>query len=540
MSDMSKQTHLHKRNSTYYFRAKVPADLRSLFGKAEEKFSLGTKDYHQAKVLARQASANFDRKCASMRLHSQADTPAPLVLTEDTIGDICALWHRHTLAGDEHTRRSGMPDADFDEQSAARQETGEFLRRALARGQLEKSEPALQQFLHLLRLHPTGNADAWEQLRYRFLQTLVETHAQQMQRDAGEPVRTPELPSASFSPCGDALTLDALFEDWEALEADRPDKTVNDMRRTIREFEEAVGQKPAEAITRSDVMTYRNYLVQTLKRKAKTVDKKLTFLCALFNSAIDHERLTTNPAARIPRPKDDSEPRNPFDGDDLRRLFGSPLYREGLRLGRNTGEAGVWLPVLSLYSGAREEELGQLLVADVSRIDGVWCMNIINSTSKQKATDAEMKRLKTQASRRRLPIHPKVIDAGFLAYVKAVKAAGHTRLFPSLKRDRHGKLTSGFSKVFNAYLRELCITDGTKVFHSFRHTFRDACREADIGEELADALMGHSAQKRTGRQYGRSFSVAKLHAAICRINYPGVTVEVAPASTGESPASVAA
>lgn len=44
MSEMYNQTHLFKRNSTCYFRAKIPVDLQHLLGKTEEKFSLKTKD----------------------------------------------------------------------------------------------------------------------------------------------------------------------------------------------------------------------------------------------------------------------------------------------------------------------------------------------------------------------------------------------------------------------------------------------------------------------------------------------------------------
>jgi hypothetical protein len=29
------------------------------------------------------------------------------------------------------------------------------------------------------------------------------------------------------------------------------------------------------------------------------------------------------------------------------------------------------------------------------------------------------------------------------------------------------------------------------VFHSFRHTFKEVCRDCDIGKELADAIQGH-------------------------------------------------
>ena len=42
---------------TYYFRAKMPSDLRAYLGKSEEMSSLKTKEHINAKALARQASA---------------------------------------------------------------------------------------------------------------------------------------------------------------------------------------------------------------------------------------------------------------------------------------------------------------------------------------------------------------------------------------------------------------------------------------------------------------------------------------------------
>jgi integrase len=41
-----------------------------------------------------------------------------------------------------------------------------------------------------------------------------------------------------------------------------------------------------------------------------------------------------------------------------------------------------------------------------------------------------------------------------------------------------------------------------KTFHSFRHTFKRACREAGISEEIHHALTGHSGGG-VGRSYGR-------------------------------------
>lgn len=64
------------------------------------------------------------------------------------------------------------------------------------------------------------------------------------------------------------------------------------------------------------------------------------------------------------------------------------------------------------------------------------------------------------------------------------------------------------------------VTGRAKVLHSFRHLFKDRCREADLGEELHDALTGHSGG-RVGRDYGAGFSVRRLAEGMARIEFPG-------------------
>ena len=73
------------------------------------------------------------------------------------------------------------------------------------------------------------------------------------------------------------------------------------------------------------------------------------------------------------------------------------------------------------------------------------------------------------------------------------------------------------------------MTDTNKVFHSFRHAFKDALRAGDVPEDLGDALTGHSNQS-VGRSYGakgadamiRRFTLPRMVAAIERVTYPGL------------------
>lgn len=61
------------------------------------------------------------------------------------------------------------------------------------------------------------------------------------------------------------------------------------------------------------------------------------------------------------------------------------------------------------------------------------------------------------------------------------------------------------------------------MFHSFRHTFKDACREAGLARDLHNTLTGHT----TGgidEGYGLGFSMRALGEAIEQIRYEGLTI----------------
>lgn len=66
------------------------------------------------------------------------------------------------------------------------------------------------------------------------------------------------------------------------------------------------------------------------------------------------------------------------------------------------------MPLLGAYSGARLSEICQLRVEDITEANGIWCMKIM----------PEAGSLKTLGSERVVPLHPAVIEAGFLQFVQ--------------------------------------------------------------------------------------------------------------------------
>ena len=127
------------------------------------------------------------------------------------------------------------------------------------------------------------------------------------------------------------------------------------------------------------------------------------------------------------------------------------------------------------------------------------------------------KRLKTPKSKRHVPVHRELIDAGFLDFV-AEAHGGRERLFDTLTIPPRGPRTKNFGKWFGRLLREKAmITDRRVVFHSFRHTFTDACRAAGIAPEIREQILGHANLQ--GYHYGEGYRLEALQAAIDTVMY---------------------
>ena len=108
------------------------------------------------------------------------------------------------------------------------------------------------------------------------------------------------------------------------------------------------------------------------------------------------------------------------------------------------------------------------------------------------------KSLKNGESQRVVPLHPLLIQAGFVEWCERLRREGFQRVFPELSWEP----VSGYSKEakrrMSAMLSGLGMPrDNTKVFHSLRHTANNAfIRLALVGqvpEIVRLRLLGHKA-----------------------------------------------
>jgi integrase len=345
-----------------------------------------------------------------------------------------------------------------------------------------------------------------------------------------------------------ATTLWEAFEAWH-LDARPRVKNLLRVQRSIRRFVEVHQDRPLNAYTKADVRSFLSMMrrmprqvPKALKGAAmpailefmtahpetpsvtpKTVNAYLKDLFMVFNFAMACEMSAQNPASnlRVVDRRVQSELRLPFDIEDLRFIFQeSPIYagclssRQRFRPGpRIIRDAAFWLPLVALFTGARLGELAVSEVADYKYEKGLWYLDIHAA--------ADNRHLKTISSDRRVPLHSELIRIGFLEYLRQCKAEGHVRVFEKVQGRRNIRSAKGWSRSWRTYMQNIGHRDPKKVFHSFRHTFKGACRDVGIHEEVHDALTGHRPFQ-AGRRYGRRIALGTLADAMERVRYPGL------------------
>lgn len=219
-----------------------------------------------------------------------------------------------------------------------------------------------------------------------------------------------------------------------------------------------------------------------------TVNKYLNGLSGLLSYAKRNGYIASNPAESmyLKSPKREDEGREPFTTDELHLLFHSPEY---------LGDAHqhpyqFWMPILALFTGARQNELAQLFLDDIRHEEGVLVFDL--------NTRAPDKKLKNKAAKRLIPVHPFLVDElGLVTYTKELQARGEVRLFPELPRKADG-YGEAVGRWFNGRrastpgYREKCGVPKGKTFHSFRHTFIHEARVKRVGEETIARVVGHT------------------------------------------------
>lgn len=494
----------HPDSGVYWFRRGVPADLRALVGKREEKRSLQTKDPAVAKKRHAEALAEVETRWANLRT-------GPRSLTEREAHEIAAPWHDRWLAtykdnpSAQTTWRVDLADRLWVAPPPATTLSVNFL------SEVNADESKLRNMESWCRagarecLNSNGLTvdDGSELTLAKALSFAIQRASLTLARYArGEfgigPQSSTSWHTGVVAPLEStkSVSLTGLFEGW-STERKPAAKTLYEWKRVLQTLETFLGHGDAGKISSEDLIRWKGSMVDAGLKSRTIQNAKLAPVRAVLQWGVDNRKLISNPAHRVTIEVKTiaTERKRSFTDEEAKTILAASL--------REKDTVRRWVPWLGAYSGARVSELCQLRVDDVIQVDGIWCMKF----------DPEAGPLKNSSSERTIPLHPALLDSGFLTFVKGIKAGP---LFPHLAPDKFGKRGGNGTKVIGRFVRSLGIAD-TRLSpsHSWRHRIKTQGRRHGLAKDILEAITGHG-RKTVADSYGE-FPVEALLRELSKI-----------------------
>ena len=507
------------------FRRQYPPHLRPFLRRTQLRVSLGHPDSPDFHERYAKAARQWDDDVA---LAERKHTGAFDVLDAPMLAFLGKLFEVEWLQSEDAARKEGRTDW------ASRVEGGweahlDDFRRWYAEADAEAAEEFWGKSAHKL-LEAQGlvldktDDDQFGSLCLELNEAALRVSEVSLARLRGKLVASPPTPSRpsenppeqrerSSKVKGAPVLLMPTFEAYASAQG-ISEGVRREWRKYIQNLIGFVGHDDARRLKRDDVVAWRDHLQVTPMRngelrKAVTVrDKYITALRCTLAWAKEEKRLDENVAAdvKVRVPKEAKTRDKDFTMDEATAILKASLEVPTGRLSAPYVRARRWIPWLCAYSGARVNELSQLRKEDIFETEGVWVMRITPEAGRVMTREARL-----------VPLHPHVIEQGFLEALKPLKA-GPIFYEPlnlrasgdEAKGNRHVKKVG--ERLGQWVRKDVGITDkAIKPNHAWRHLFKTLSADAGIEERVADAIQGH-APGTTGRKYGKVSVQAKAAA----------------------------
>ena len=528
----------------YYFRIAVPPDIKHIVRRKELRYSLRTSKKLDAQYKALKLVHNIKNAFKLMRevINMSDKETAEKILTLEYIDKCLEQYLQKTLQETEMAKNRTMTREEHDDMLDAYSFLESDSREALGLNDYREIKPSVDLYLTDELGFDQASIDRLDKSIYNylcrsFLRTNIKFLQIEQRRLLGD-YSYGKKESARLTPKSSAETLSesssvrltdlvSMFVAEKKKEGTWERKTELEFMATLNLFEEISGNLLVSEIDHTTTREYKTVLMMlppnikkspqyrglhvhdvikmvqsgdTVKSQSvRSINKKIAFVSQIFAWAVRHGYMQRNPAEgiKIRENKKVSELRAVYTIEDLNKVFRSEEYVED----SFNSSYKFWSPIIALFTGMRQTEIGQLSLDDIYQADcGTWVFDINNR-------DDSDKKLKTTASKRLVPIHNFLLqELNFLGYVQRLKDNGEYRLFPDLNKGRDG-YGQAISKWYALYRKSCGVgsKNEKKDFHSYRHTFINTLKQLNVDHFMLQETVGHSTGSITFDRYGKSY-----------------------------------
>jgi integrase len=528
---------LHRRGNSFVSRIVVPADLQGAIGRQEITRSLRTGDRREAIRRLPLWESHVRTYLSLVRKHHATMTRAQLdALTRRYLErSLDEIEEQLALEWDE----VGLEVHQDDLIDQARQ-----LSARLARADYAPFLPEAQAVL------PGADEVLVRRLARRFMEAKLKVLEAGIRAINGEPLRVESMdhlaPNATAAPAVEpdgtrpaSPTLSAVVaqyseskvatNNWSARSAEH----YADMYGTIVEL---LGDPPIASVTKDDIrrlgLSLTNFpknakkvfpgtsAREALARAAdspsvaklspRSVNAYQQAVRSVFRWAHDHDLIATNPATVLKDVKTRGtarDERHPFTDAEIRAYF------DRLREDLPREPWLYWIPAIMAYTGCRLGEAAQLRKSDI-RLEGeIWVLDING--------DHPDKRLKTDYSRRLVPVHSRLIELGVLELQPSTSDGFLWPAQTRLAKNPEDSPVDRLQKKLATRLKSAGIKHDRKTgAHSFRHTVTARLKSASVPDYQIAEILGHKNDSITTGRYGTVTDLERLRQVIELLNLP--------------------
>jgi integrase len=236
--------------------------------------------------------------------------------------------------------------------------------------------------------------------------------------------------------------------------------------------------------------------VRTLKQKAGHVQNFLNYY--IKEELLEPKLL--HPFDAITELKTIKKKRPIFNDKHLELLFSRQEFKTGKWFTKEM-DFRFWGPLIALYTGARVNEICQLDVGDVitDAETGVVYFNLVDEDEGEDGNvKSGRKTLKTEAARRKVPVHDNLIKLGILDYVESRRKKKEKKLIGGVTYTSSDRWSKKLKTWFNHTLfddvglnKHVSEKHTTLSFHCFRSTVINFSKQNRLDRRIMLELVGH-------------------------------------------------